>query len=224
MKPKRTDISRLRVIFGKMNEHFGPRNWWPGETAFEICIGAILTQSVSWRNVAKAINNLKTAGLLDLQTMHQSPAEEIENCIVPTMYYRAKTRKLKAFVDHIVQNYNGHLELMLQKDVQTLRKELLNIYGIGPETADSIILYAAGKPVFVVDAYTKRIFSRLGFFREDISYDELQRYFMQTLPPDTPFFNEFHALIVGVGNRFCSNKKPKCPECPVGELCGFKKK
>jgi len=209
-------------IYDKMYGHFGPRGWWPGNSLFEICIGAILTQSVSWKNVARAIDNLKQAGLLDINRMYHSPVEDIEKCIVPTMYYRMKARKLLAFVEHVMEKYAGNLPKMFNQDLAGLRKELLDIYGIGPETADSIILYAAEKPIFVVDAYTRRIFSRLGIINENISYDEMQGFFMRHLPTDVSLYNEYHALIVGVGNMFCANKKPRCGSCPVSEFCTFR--
>jgi endonuclease-3 related protein len=202
-----------------MLEHFGPRGWWPGDSDFEICVGAILTQSVSWKNVAKAIDNLKNAGLLNLNKMYQAAPEAIENCIIPTLYYRQKAKKLKAFVGHVTEKYAGDLSLFLAKDQGSLREELLSLFGIGPETADSIILYAAKMPVFVVDAYTRRIFARLGLFNDDISYVGMQDFFMRYLAHDVSFYNEYHALIVGVGNRFCSNKKPKCDKCPLTGLC-----
>ncbi len=209
---------RLMEIYCKMYEHFGPRGWWPGETDFEICVGAILTQSVAWRNVERAINNLKEKGLCTLRGMYNSTLEELERCIVPTMYYRMKAKKLKCFVNHVVENY-GSLRPMFDKNLPELRNELLGIYGIGHETADSIILYAAEKPIFVVDAYTKRIFSRLGYFEENASYDLMQRYFMEHLPPDTRLYNEYHALIVAVGNNYCRIRQARCPECPIGEFC-----
>lgn len=210
---------KLHQAYDKMLQHFGPRGWWPGDSDFEICVGAILTQSVSWKNVAKAIDNLKNADLLELDKMYGADPETIENCIIPTLYYRQKAKKLKAFVNHVTENYAGNLSAFLGKDLGDLREELLNLHGIGPETADSIILYAANKPVFVVDAYTRRIFARLGLFKDDISYNEMQEFFMRHLTPDVRFYNEYHALIVGVGNRFCSNKKPKCAECPLTGLC-----
>ncbi len=214
---------RLISIYQKLLEHFGPRGWWPGESVLEVCIGAILTQSVSWKNVTKAIDNLKNAALLDLNKIYHCSPDEIEKCIIPAMYFRVKAKKLKVFISHVVEKYNGDFTRMFSKKLEELREELLNIYGIGPETADSIILYAAQKPVFVVDAYTRRVFSRLGFYRDDISYDEMQGFFMRHLPSDVSFFNEFHALIVGIGNSFCSNKKPKCSECPVNEFCYYEK-
>lgn len=213
----------LQDIYSRMYAYFGDRRWWPGETMFEICVGAILTQSVAWKNVAKAINNLKTAKLLGLREMYLAPVEDIETQIIPTMYYRMKARKLKAFVSHVSEKYNGDLNAFWQKDLPELREELLGIYGIGPETADSIILYAAEKPVFVVDAYTKRIFTRLGLFPEEITYSGMQEFFMRHLPPDVPHYNQFHAIIVGIGNSFCGNKKPKCGTCPIENLCQFQK-
>ncbi len=212
-------VHDLMHIYDRMLEHFGPRGWWPGETVFEVCVGAILTQSVSWKNVTKAIDNLKKAGLLELEAMYRASDEEIEQCIIPTMYYRMKTKKLKAFVNHVMEKYNGDLDKMFSKDTDSLRTELLGIYGIGPETADSIILYAAEKPVFVVDAYTRRIFSRLGIFEENVTYDQMQKYFMSRISPEAPLYNEYHALVTGIGNRFCSNKRPKCRECPLSETC-----
>lgn len=222
-KSQSQTYSKLMDIYELMFSHFGPRGWWPGDSQFEVCVGAILTQSVSWKNVSKAIENLNKAGLLDHYAIYESPIEEIEKCIVPTLYFRMKARKLKAFVKHVVENYQGSLEMMFQKSLPKLREELLGIYGIGPETADSIILYAAEKPIFVVDAYTRRIFSRLGLFTEDYTYDQMQQFFMTHLKPDVQFYNEYHAQIVGVGNRFCSNKKPKCSDCPVGSLCSGSK-
>jgi endonuclease-3 related protein len=210
---------KLHQIYDKMFQHFGHRGWWPGDSDFEICVGAVLTQSVSWKNVAKAIENLKKAGLLDLNKMYDAAPEDIEKCIIPTLYYRQKAKKLKAFVSHVTEKYSGDLTAFLGKNLPELRAELLSLYGIGPETADSIILYAAEQPVFVVDTYTRRIFSRLSLFDDDITYEEMQNYFMSHLPNDVQFYNEYHALIVGIGNRFCSNKKPKCAECPLTGLC-----
>lgn len=210
---------QLMRYYEKMLEHFGPRGWWPGETTLEICIGAILTQSVSWKNVAKALQNLKNKGLLDIDQLYQSPIEQIEQCIHPTLYYRMKAKKIKAFINHMVHHHEGCFEHLFGQSINQLREELLGIYGIGQETADSMILYAAEKPIFVVDAYTRRIFSRIGLFAEDITYHEMQQFFMNHLEADTPLYNEYHALIVGVGNGFCANKKPKCTFCPLEAYC-----
>ncbi|WP_418790047.1 endonuclease III domain-containing protein [Phosphitispora sp. TUW77] len=221
LNPAENSDYELMHIFNIMLEYFGPRGWWPGETIFEVCVGAILTQSVSWKNVMKAIGNLKKAGLLEFDDMYMASDEVIEQCIIPAMYYRMKTKKLKAFLRHVAEKHNGHLVKMFTRDRDSLRKELLGIYGIGPETADSIILYAAQKPIFVVDTYTKRIFSRLGIFKEEVTYDQMQDYFMKRLYPDVPLYNEYHALLTGIGNRFCSIKKPKCIECPLNEKCNY---
>jgi len=214
---------QLIAIYNKLLDYFGPRNWWPGETPFEVVVGAILTQSVAWRNVEKAINNLKEAGLLEVKALYRADPEEVARLIIPTLYYRMKAKKLKAFVTVLVERYRGDLDIMFDREMWQLRKELLALYGIGPETADSIILYAAEKPVFVVDAYTKRIFHRLGFFQPDIDYAGMQDFFMSHLPPDVALYNEYHALIVGIGNRLCANKKPACGGCPLKEVCRFEK-
>lgn len=221
---KKTTIpvsENLKILYTAMLNHFGPRGWWPGETKLEICIGAILTQSVSWKNVSKAIGNLKVKGLLDIDKLYHSPIEEIENCIVPTLYFRMKAKKIKAFIENVIIKYDGSLDKFFEKNLPELREELLTLYGIGPETADSIILYAAEKPIFVVDAYTRRIFSRLGIFSEKINYEDMQNYFMSNLPHEVPLFNEYHALLVGVGNNFCANKRPKCNDCPLNKYCKF---
>lgn len=204
-----------------MYKHFGPRHWWPAETRFEVIVGAILTQFVSWKNVTIAIDNLKNSGLLSIEGICKAESEELEELIRSTRFYKQKAKKLKGFCKHVKDKYNGVLNEFLSKDMLELRNELLSLYGIGEETADSIILYAAEKPIFVVDAYTRRIYSRLGFFNEDISYREMQDFFMDNLKHDVQMFNEYHALIDGVGNNFCSNTKPKCNKCPLERVCQF---
>lgn len=218
---KESTKKQLMLFYDKMLAHFGPRNWWPGETPFEVVIGAILTQSVAWRNVEKAISNLKKAQLLDIDKLHKADPESVALHIVPTLYYRMKAHKLKAFVHVLVEKYGCVLAKMFDQDMLQLREELLSIYGIGPETADSIILYAAEKPIFVVDAYTKRIFQRLGIFPADIDYTGMQNYFMTHLPADVGLYNEYHALIVGIGNQFCASKNPVCVNCPLNEDCRY---
>lgn len=213
----------LMHIYSKMIGYFGPRNWWPAKTTFEVVVGAILTQSVAWRNVEKAIDSLEQAGLLEIKAIYQADTEEIARHIVPTLYYRMKSRKLKAFAELLVNRYEGLLSRLFDQELYQLREELLAVYGIGPETADSIILYAAEKPIFVVDAYTKRIFYRLGYFKNDIDYTAMQKFFMSYLPAETSLYNEYHALIVGIGNQFCANKKPACEKCPLNEICKFPK-
>ncbi len=209
----------LLSIYQLMFDHFGPRHWWPAETPFEVIVGAILTQSVAWRNVETAIANLKQRGLLDPVALLAAPDEVIEEAIRPTRYYRMKRRKLQAFCRYLVDKHQGNLAELFQRPLAELRAELLGIWGLGPETVDSILLYAGGMPSFVVDAYTKRIWARLGVHPEDIDYELLRAYFMDNLPEDLQLYNEFHALIVGVGNRYCRVKKPLCGECPLQNRC-----
>lgn len=201
--------------------HFGPRNWWPAKTDFEVIVGAILTQSVSWKNVEKAMVNLERDGLLDPESIISAPMELVEEAVIPTRYYRQKAERLRIFCQYLMREHRGELSSLFSIEIGELRSELLALKGIGKETADSIILYAARKPIFVVDAYTRRIFNRLGMFREDISYDEMQDFFMTHLPEDLYLYNEYHALIDGLGNSRCSNKRPKCEGCPLAEMCRF---
>jgi len=206
-------------IYELMFDHFGPRNWWPAETNLEMIAGALLTQFVSWKNVEAAIKNLKDEGLLDISALCEVDTARLEELVKPARFFRQKAKKLKAFSMHVKTNYGGDLQKLLDKDMYELRDELLSLYGIGEETADSIVLYAAEKPIFVVDAYTRRIFSRLGFFEGDVSYGKMQQFFMDNLEHDVKLFNEYHAQIVGVGNNYCSNKKPKCAYCPLAGKC-----
>jgi endonuclease-3 related protein len=184
-----------------------------------VVVGAILTQSVAWRNVEKAIANLKGKGLLSVRGLQEASVTELEEAIVPTLYYRMKARKLKAFMEHLVTAYDGSLENMFSRPLSSLRPEVLSLYGIGPETADSILLYAGSYPVFVVDAYTRRIFSRLGFVSETATYEDMQRFFMTHLPAEIQLYNEYHAQIVALGNQVCLGRKPKCFACPLAGDC-----
>ncbi|MGE5554287.1 MAG: endonuclease III domain-containing protein [Betaproteobacteria bacterium] len=210
---------RLLAIYDRLYAWLGPRHWWPAETPFEVIVGAILTQSVAWRNVVRAIGNLKAAGLLDPWELYRAPVEEIERCIVPARFFKAKAKKLKAFMAHLCERYGGSLDRMWERPLEELRRELLGVYGLGPETVDSILLYAGGYPVFVVDAYTRRIFSRLGIFPEKISYQAMQEHFRRHLPAEVPLFNEYHALIDGLGHRLCRATDPRCGECPLSGVC-----
>lgn len=210
---------KLMEIYERLLDQFGPRHWWPADTPFEVVVGAILTQSVSWSNVVKAINNLKSAELLDAYAIIHAPIEVIEEAVRPTRYYRQKAERLRTFCSTLMEESGGDLDKFFQPELADLRTKLLSMKGIGKETADSIILYAAEKPIFVVDAYTRRIFSRLGFFTEDVSYDEMQHFFMRHLEPVVPLYNEYHALIDRLGNQLCSNNKPKCTECPLQGMC-----
>ncbi|HHY38293.1 MAG TPA: endonuclease III domain-containing protein [Clostridia bacterium] len=201
--------------------HFGPQNWWPAETPFEVALGAILTQQVSWRNVEQAINNLKRLGLLDPQKIRSLPLETLEDLIRPTGFYKTKAKKVKAFVDFLCERYDGSMDTMFKTPPEDLRKALLSVYGIGPETADSILLYAGGVPVFVVDAYTLRLLERFDLQGNDLTYERVQSLFQAALPRDATLFNEFHALIVALCKNICRLSDPKCKICPVVRICSY---
>ncbi len=205
----------LRAAYDAMNGHFGDLGWWPAETPFEVIVGAILTQNTAWRNVTAAIGNMKQEGLMSLAGILETDDETLADLIRPSGYYRIKTRRLKAFAGYLKENYGGDLKRMFAEEWRGLRKSLLNIHGIGRETADSILLYAGGKPVFVVDAYTKRILSRHGIIAEDADYDEIQALFMKNLPKDSGLYNQYHALIVNTGKEYCRKKAPRCQMCPL---------
>jgi len=200
-----------------MHARFGYRNWWPGESPFEVCVGAVLTQNTAWRNVVKAINNLKAASVLDLFRIYEMPHGELAELIRPAGYFNVKAARLGNLVRHIVQEHRGDLESLFSLPTQKLREELLSINGVGKETADSIILYAANQPIFVVDAYTKRVLHRHGLITEKSDYDEVQELFHSNLPPDTALFNDFHAQFVAVGHHYCK-RTPLCDQCPLGKF------
>jgi endonuclease-3 related protein len=202
------------VIFQRLYEAYGPMHWWPGETPFEVMVGAILTQNTSWRNVEKAIQNLKAKKVLHVRGIHQLKRNQIASLIRSSGYFRIKADRLKAFVNFLSENYNGDLKKMMKERVETLRQKLLQVKGIGPETADSILLYGLKKPIFVVDAYTKRILSRHGIISAKASYDEVQRFFIDYLPHNEGLFNEYHALLVHLGKTLCK-KIPRCDRCPL---------
>jgi endonuclease-3 related protein len=201
-------------IYQKLHEAFGPMNWWPGETPFEVMVGAILTQNTAWKNVEKAIGRLKERGSLSVEGVHHLGRSALASLIRSSGYYQVKAERLKAFVNFLVEEYDGKLEKMRQEPLEEVREKLLAVKGVGPETADSILLYGLRKPIFVVDAYTKRILSRHGLASEDASYEEIQRLFMGCLPRDERLFNEFHALLVHLGKALCK-KTPKCDKCPI---------
>ncbi len=206
---------QLQEIYNRMFDHFGCQDWWPGDSPFEIMVGAILTQNTSWQNVEKAITHLKEAGLLSLAAMSALPAEELAEYIRPAGYYNIKAGRLQNFFTMIKQNWDNDLDSFLALPTAELREQLLGVKGIGPETADSMALYAAEKPIFVVDTYTHRILSRHGIIPEEYGYFEIQELLMDNLEENTRFFNEFHALLVRTGNRFCKKSKPKCADCPL---------
>lgn len=207
----------LLDIYQRLFETYGPRHWWPGETRFEIMVGAILTQNTSWKNVEKAIQNLKQKGVLTLEGIHHLKKSQLANLIQSSGYYRVKADRLKSFVHFIFNKYNGELERMKGVPTDELRKMLLQVKGIGPETADSILLYGLNRPIFVVDAYTRRILSRHRIISEKASYDEIQKLFMDHLPHEEKLFNEYHALIVHLGKNLCK-KIPKCDQCVLNGI------
>lgn len=201
-------------IYRILYRAYGPRHWWPGETPFEVMVGAILTQNTSWKNVEKAIAALKGKGVLHPEGVHHLQESTLASLIRSSGYYRIKARRLKAFVEFLFEEYNGDIRTMKKEEARHLRRKLLNINGVGPETADSILLYGLQKPFFVVDAYTRRIFSRHGMISEKASYEKIQALFMDHLPPDEGLFNEYHALLVHLGKNVCK-KKPECDLCPI---------
>jgi len=204
----------LLNIYQTLYKTYGPRNWWPGETDFEVMVGAILTQNTSWRNVERAIQKLKGKGALNPEGIHRLKKSHLASLIRSSGYYRIKADRLKSFVDFLFEEYGGNLARMRRGRFEALRKKLLGVKGIGPETADSILLYGLRKPIFVVDAYTKRILSRHGLISEKASYEEVQKFFMDRLPKDQKLFNEYHALFVHLGKTFCK-KIPKCNLCSL---------
>jgi len=208
----------LAEVYDRLFEALGPQHWWPGESPFEVIVGAVLVQNTSWKNVERAIDNLRRSDLLDPHALNDVSPEELEELIRPAGYYRIKARRLRSLLEFLVERYDGSLEQMFAADSATLREELLAVHGVGPETADSILLYAAEMPVFVVDAYTHRVLSRHGWIGFDAGYHEIQDYFHGELPQDVALYNEFHALLVRVGNRYCRKSRPKCDECPLAEL------
>jgi endonuclease-3 related protein len=208
----------LLDIYQRLLAFLGPSHWWPGETPLEIIIGAILTQNTAWSNVERAINRLKAEGALSASILHHVDEALLGEWIRPAGYFRIKARRLKNFFDFFMTEYQGRISHLLDQPLTVLRPQLLRVNGIGPETADSICLYALGKPIFVVDAYTQRIFSRHRLIEEEIGYDALQSYFMDRLPEDPQIYNEYHALIVRLGKAFCRKKNPRCPECPLKNL------
>lgn len=206
----------LMTYYETLFAAFGPQHWWPGETPFEVIAGAILTQNTAWTNVEKAIANLKQGGLLSPAAMRRLSEEDLAGLIRPAGYFNIKARRLKSFICFLFDRYNGDLDSMFAIGLKRLRHELLGVNGIGPETADSILLYAGGLPVFVVDAYTKRIFSRHGLVVDSASYHEVQEYFEARLPQDSTLYNEYHALIVRVAKDYCKPRTPDCAGCPLG--------
>jgi endonuclease-3 related protein len=206
----------LDEYYNSMFTAFGPQHWWPGKTQFEVIVGAILTQNTSWTNVERAISNLRNAGLLSPLAIEEAPLRRLERMIRSSGYFRQKARKLKAFCKFLRGEFGGSLKRMFETPTIVLREKLLGVFGIGPETADSILLYAGDHPVFVVDAYTKRMLTRHGWIHEKAKYEDVRWMFERDFPGDVKRFNEFHALIVNTGKNFCRTHDPLCGECPLG--------
>jgi endonuclease III related protein len=224
----------LTTIYDILLKRFGPQDWWPGDTPFEVIVGAILTQNTNWTNVEKAITNIKNAGLLSPDKLHRLDIAKLASLIRPAGYFNIKAKRLKNFLDWFFENYSGKLENLENVPTPQLREQLLSVKGIGHETADSILLYALNRPVFVVDAYTARICSRHHLIDEDADpvvsspalerlcrgsnhYHQIQETFESNLPSDVQLFNEYHALLVRLGKYFCK-PTPKCDECPLNPL------
>ena len=208
---------QLTEIYQLLFDSFGPQHWWPGQTQFEIITGAILTQNTNWINVEKAIANLKSADCLTPEKLYHLDVSQLAELIRPAGYYNIKTKRLKNFINWLFDNYDGQLTNLETFDTGQLRTELLAINGIGYETADSILLYALARPVFVVDAYTARIAFRHQLIEPEANYEQLRELFQSNLTEDTQLFNEYHALLVKVGKEFCK-PKAKCPGCPLEKL------
>ena len=211
--------NRLWMYYERMAAHFEATHWWPGDSPFEIAIGAILTQNTAWSNVEKAIEKLKQAKLLTPDAMVSSGKEQLEEALRPSGYFRVKAERVRAFCKYLLEVYGASTPMarMAARDWPDLRRELLALNGIGPETADDILLYACDKPVFVVDAYTHRIFGRHGFVPHNIKYEELRAFFERHIAPDVHTYKEYHGLIVWTGKEFC-RRSPKCAQCPLAAL------
>lgn len=207
-------IPSLTGIYNKLYSFYGPQYWWPGDTPFEIAVGAILTQNTNWSNVEKAIKNLKDSKVLTAKALHELSIPKLASLIRPAGYFNIKAKRLKSFIEFLMENYNGSMKKIKKEDMEPLRKKLLDIHGIGPETADSILLYALDKPVFVIDSYTKRVLSRHKILDYNASYEEYQTLFHKELDEDIQLFNEYHALFVRVGKDYCK-PKPLCEHCPL---------
>lgn len=209
----------LLNIFDLLAGHFGPRHWWPADSPMEMAIGAILTQNTAWRNVEQALDRLRAAIPLTTTALLSLSVNDLEEAIRPAGFFRQKARRLQLFAEHLQQHHSGRLEQLLAQPLAEARRELLTLNGIGPETADSILLYAGHHPSFVIDAYTRRVLLRYGLIDADPGYEPLRRRFMELLPDDPQLFNEFHALIVELCKTCCTSRRPKCPACPLVDLC-----
>ncbi len=219
MSPQSVGLALLRRIYRRLHSTYGPQDWWPGETDFEVAVGAILTQNTAWSNVEKAIGNLSRAGRLTWSALAETPQEELERLIRPAGYFRVKARRLRNFLEWMGRECAGDLSRLRGRPWAEVRDSLLEVNGIGPETADSILLYALDQPSFVVDAYTRRIFSRHGWVDGEIRYGDLRALFQDRLPADAAMYNEYHGLLVKLAKEHC-RARPSCDGCPLDGLWG----
>jgi endonuclease-3 related protein len=221
---RRSIVSRHRArtvlerVYERLRGAFGHAGWWPGESPFEVCVGAILVQNTAWANVERTLDGLKKRRLLSFRRLAGLPESRLAPLLRSSGTFRVKARRLRAFLQFLSSEYGGRVEAMRSEDPSGLRRKLLAVRGIGPETADSIVLYAAGQPSFVVDAYTRRVFTRLGLLGGGESYAEVQRLFEDNLPRDAGLYNDYHAQVVRLGKDFCRSR-PRCPECPLVDMC-----
>ena len=209
---------QLLDIYHRLDDYFGPLHWWPAENDIEMIVGAVLTQNTNWKNVEKSIDSLKGANLLSFAALVDIPVEQLAGMIRSSGYYNLKARRLKNLLEMVARDYDGDLQLFFSEEISTARNALLRVKGIGPETADSILLYGGGHPIFVVDAYTHRILSRHSLVPEECDYQTIQDLFMDNLEPDVAMFNQYHALLVRTAKQFCKKREPLCGNCPLGPL------
>jgi endonuclease-3 related protein len=210
--------TKLMEAYERMLAKLGPQHWWPGDSPFEIMVGAVLVQNTAWRNVERAIENLRNAGVMDPHALYKIPPSELAELIRPAGYFQLKTKRLRNLLRFVIEQYDGSLEAMFGTSLASLRDQLLTINGIGPETADAILLYAGGMPTFVVDTYAHRILARHGWIDYDAAYDDIKDHFESTLPEDAVLYNEYHALLVRVGKEYCKRTSPICEACPLAEM------
>jgi endonuclease-3 related protein len=214
-------VADLQKIYKILYDYFGPQNWWPADSIFEVIVGTVLTQNTNWQNVSRALDNLKEDNLLSLAVLHSLPLDFLAEKIRPSGYYNIKAKRLKNLLDLLAADADESssdekiLADFFNDDLQNLRQKLLTVKGVGPETADSILLYAGHKPIFVIDTYTYRILVRHGLVGEETDYNEMQELFMGELPDDPQLFNEYHALLVRLGKEFCKKRNPLCQACPL---------
>jgi endonuclease-3 related protein len=215
-----TTRGALARVYRRLRARFGPAGWWPGESPFEVCVGAILVQNTAWANAERALEALRRRRLLSFEALSRVPASRLAPLLRSSGTFRVKARRLRSFLDFLGAEYGGRVEGMAEESPAVLRRKLLAVPGIGPETADSIALYAASHPVFVVDAYTRRVFSRLGLLRGHEAYGDVQRLFEDRLPRDAGLFNDYHAQLVRLGKDHC-RPRPRCDGCPLEDICPF---